>query len=841
MIKKQTKLLTLLLCLLFALTIGVGAAGASSSTDQDVANKIVEVYSCLNDSGKDAINEARGNVVETETEIENSLDPIFENTSVVERYDGDADKARNDITNMLYDLAKNVQYADPDSSLEVLKDNISSFREDHNDTVTDLLGSDIDAGDLLDFYIAVTDNVKDIVRDNPVDYGTALLNYDESEIKSLFKEAYHKNNYSQEDVKSALEDLGLTVEKLYEVRVNINNKVDPNHDAEEALLGAYLVSQTSIELDTDTDDDGTSSGSSGGGGAPAGSSDPDEAAGEAEETVDNPDATDDEVADSANNAADSLDSAARDAETSEDAEKVVDTVSGFSETLDKAVDRVEDADAAGKLGDSASTVASSLAEAAGKVTSDEGKQKIGESASKVIDTASRAMDKMDGDKASEVAENMIKSAASLGETLGEDAAKDVTDKTVDLAEKAVERAGTDKIPESEVKVEGDKASVEANPDRIQEKAQKALEAAEKMQSALEENGIESGKEVSTSVSVEVPATGKDEVETNLPAGTLETLAENNVDKLNVKTEVASFGLSADTFGEESKGKDVSLSASNINHEDLPGAAKNLVPSDSTVVDLNASVDGNKTSNFEKPVEVSIPYTLNEGEDPDEVTVFVVNDDGAVEPVGGKYDPATGQVKFNRSHFSKYFAKTARKEFSDLGNFEWARNTVEVMAGKGLIAGRTAATFDPAADITRAEFSALAVRMLALEQPAEELPFKDIAEGAWYRNVVAAAYANNIVAGKSADVFDPNGKITRQEIAVIISRIMVDEGYKQGKVSDLAAFKDQQQISRWARNGAALASREGIVKGLPGSKFAPDEKANRAQAAVMLYRLYEKLY
>lgn len=263
----------------------------------------------------------------------------------------------------------------------------------------------------------------------------------------------------------------------------------------------------------------------------------------------------------------------------------------------------------------------------------------------------------------------------------------------------------------------------------------------------------------------------------------------------------------------------------VSDSEVPQTARSQIPANSPVIDLGAKVGGENISSFGEPMEVSIPYTINENEDPAEITVFLLKDDGAVEPVGGQYDPVTGTVKFITNHFSKYFAKQSVKNFTDLEKYQWAEKTIEIMAGKGIIAGRTQTQFDPGAGVTRAEFAALAARMLKYEATdSVQIPFKDVGKDKWYYGAVAAAYAKGLMNGKSDAQFDPDGNITRQEMAVIIAKVLGKKSYKPAGTAELKVFTDRAGIAKWAEESVALATREGIIKGMSGGEFAPQENA-----------------
>ena len=147
-------------------------------------------------------------------------------------------------------------------------------------------------------------------------------------------------------------------------------------------------------------------------------------------------------------------------------------------------------------------------------------------------------------------------------------------------------------------------------------------------------------------------------------------------------------------------------------------------------------------------------------------------------------------------------------------------------------------FDPSANITRAEFAALASRMLKLnENTSEDTPFTDVDNSKWYYNSIAAVYENGLINGKSNTTFDPEGNITREEMAKIIGNILENNSYKKQDNEELTKFDDNNFISPWAQEGAAIAVHNGVIGGTDG-KFMPKEKATRAETAVMLYRLYE---
>ncbi len=183
-------------------------------------------------------------------------------------------------------------------------------------------------------------------------------------------------------------------------------------------------------------------------------------------------------------------------------------------------------------------------------------------------------------------------------------------------------------------------------------------------------------------------------------------------------------------------------------------------------------------------------------------------------------------------------------FIDLEN-HWAKNVINTMVNKGFI-DKTAPKFKPAEKITRAQFTQWLVKALNIEinNQGIVLPFKDVPAGVWYHDYVAAAVNSGLVMGINDVTFAPDENITREQIAVIITRAL-----KKASTKDLShaitgesidKFIDKGDISLWARQDIALAVSCGIINGMSNNTFAPKSNTTRAEAASMILRLYERL-
>ena len=135
-------------------------------------------------------------------------------------------------------------------------------------------------------------------------------------------------------------------------------------------------------------------------------------------------------------------------------------------------------------------------------------------------------------------------------------------------------------------------------------------------------------------------------------------------------------------------------------------------------------------------------------------------------------------------------------------------------------------------MSRAEFAKMSVRALNLENSFAEESFRDVNAGQWFTPYVAAAASKGIITGRSADVFAPQDKITRAEMATMISRALKHvhqlRSDKASNESVLSSFSDQSEdVKASYRQGAAFAVDYDLIIG-SGGKFNPAGITSRAE-------------
>lgn len=122
----------------------------------------------------------------------------------------------------------------------------------------------------------------------------------------------------------------------------------------------------------------------------------------------------------------------------------------------------------------------------------------------------------------------------------------------------------------------------------------------------------------------------------------------------------------------------------------------------------------------------------------------------------------------------------------------------------------------------------------LEEYPADSPFTDIDDSS-----VTWAYELNIVSGVGNDRFNPNGLITRQEAAKMLTNL-AENVFGMNIQSHASGFNDQEQISPWANDSVSFVSERGIMSGVGNNIFAPQSQYTREQSMVTVMRLFDAI-
>ena len=212
---------------------------------------------------------------------------------------------------------------------------------------------------------------------------------------------------------------------------------------------------------------------------------------------------------------------------------------------------------------------------------------------------------------------------------------------------------------------------------------------------------------------------------------------------------------------------------------------------------------------------------------------------AVRQAGGKsaFFTMTDVQKMTHTPQSGVTAHTSRlaetPAFTDTKGIA-AQQAIETLAAYGVLNGMTKTTFEPAANLTRAQFAKIVVGALNLT-PEYRGTFKDVAQSAWYAPYVDTAAAYGIVNGVGDGKFNSDGAITVQEAAAMTARAASLCGMDpvvEHPDTVLRAYSDASRVSSWARSSMAYCAASGLwAQG--ASALTPTRQITRGEIAQML--------
>ncbi|MBP3413417.1 MAG: S-layer homology domain-containing protein [Oscillospiraceae bacterium] len=179
------------------------------------------------------------------------------------------------------------------------------------------------------------------------------------------------------------------------------------------------------------------------------------------------------------------------------------------------------------------------------------------------------------------------------------------------------------------------------------------------------------------------------------------------------------------------------------------------------------------------------------------------------------------------------------QFKDVEELSWYCDAVQFVVDRGLFNGVSDTLFAPQRTMTRAMLVTVLYRYSQEKVEAESL-FEDVPTDLWYSEAVTWAQQNGIVNGVGKGRFNPDGTITREQLATILYRYAQSMGVDTEARAELN-FPDLDQLSSWATEAMQWAVAEGLISGSgSGSnvKLLPRDGATRAQVATVLMRFIQ---
>lgn len=165
--------------------------------------------------------------------------------------------------------------------------------------------------------------------------------------------------------------------------------------------------------------------------------------------------------------------------------------------------------------------------------------------------------------------------------------------------------------------------------------------------------------------------------------------------------------------------------------------------------------------------------------------------------------------------------------SDIGG-HWAQGTIIQWTSNGYIAGYPDGTFKPDNSITRAEFVVMVNKAMGYNKRGNAY-FSDVSAAHWAYAEIMKGVEAGYITGNGDGTFRPDAPVTRQEAAVMISKILgLDQDF-----ASAAKYVDYRYIPSWAAGYVGAVSKAGIMTGYPDGDFKSDRVLTRAESVVSL--------
>lgn len=176
-----------------------------------------------------------------------------------------------------------------------------------------------------------------------------------------------------------------------------------------------------------------------------------------------------------------------------------------------------------------------------------------------------------------------------------------------------------------------------------------------------------------------------------------------------------------------------------------------------------------------------------------------------------------------------------KNFKD-NTVDWSKSSIDFITERELLAGTSQELFSPKVGMTRGMFVTAIGKLYenSYGTITGQSTFSDVDSTAYYAKYVAWANENGIVTGIGDNKFEPDRKVTREQISVIMLNF--------AKFLDMPLptnislkYSDQSNISSWAIEGAKYCQENNLITGKENDSFKPQSDATRSEVAVILER------
>ncbi|WP_340401780.1 fibronectin type III domain-containing protein [Paenibacillus sp. FSL H8-0079] len=178
--------------------------------------------------------------------------------------------------------------------------------------------------------------------------------------------------------------------------------------------------------------------------------------------------------------------------------------------------------------------------------------------------------------------------------------------------------------------------------------------------------------------------------------------------------------------------------------------------------------------------------------------------------------------------------TKNIKFIDIGQ-TFNKDQITWLAEQNIIQGVSETHFEPRRPITRAEFTALIVRLMGVDTSAnEQHGFHDVNDDDWFAPEITAAVHHEMVQGMGNGKFAPHALVTREQASKIIANVV--RKIRPERLTSPKVFTDQTDVSDWAKEEVEELAGLYMITGYEDGSFRPMQHLSRSEAAALIFRL-----
>lgn len=171
---------------------------------------------------------------------------------------------------------------------------------------------------------------------------------------------------------------------------------------------------------------------------------------------------------------------------------------------------------------------------------------------------------------------------------------------------------------------------------------------------------------------------------------------------------------------------------------------------------------------------------------------------------------------------------ASTPFPDVPEGKWYTDAVQYCYQKGYVGGYENGTFQPNKKMTRAEMSVIMNKMLGLKESSINT-FTDVPSGKWFTEPILHCVKAGVMSGLDSKTFGTTQTLTREQGAVVLAKAFGVE-----KISGRTSFADDATISGWAVESVKAMATKQLITGKGNNSFAPKDALTRAEMCQIIW-------